>query len=182
MSNRVVFLDRDGTINVDTGYVGSWSEFELIPGAIAGIGRLQRAGFRPIVVTNQSGIARGYFSQACVDAIHSRLIRVLDEHQIDGAQVLMCPHHPDDQCGCRKPQTGLILAGALTLDINFAESWVIGDKLSDVKFGRNLNTKTALIESRYWSKKDALFAELAPEICCRDLRDAASQILGDPDE
>lgn len=133
-----VFLDRDGTINVDTGYVTSPDRIELIPGAAQALGALARGGFRLVIVSNQSAVGRGKATAADVDATNQRLIALLAAEDPDAWPdlILYCPHAPDEQCGCRKPKIGLIESAALEYEP--AVSWMFGDKLSDIKFGLQL--------------------------------------------
>jgi len=148
---RLVLLDRDGTINVDHGFVHRREHWQLIPGAADGMRALAAAGYALAVVTNQSGIARGFYTAADVDRLHAQMQRQLAEEGIELAAIEYCPHQAEDDCGCRKPRAGL---GAAVLerlgDVDLAASWTIGDKPSDVAFGRRLGTRTVLLRSRYW--------------------------------
>ena len=137
-SPATVFLDRDGTINVDTGYVTSPDRVTLIPGAAEAMGELARAGYRLVVVTNQSAVGRGKATVADVESTNQRLISLLCEADADAWPdlILYCPHEPSAGCSCRKPATGLIESSALNYD--WARSWVFGDKISDIQFGLNL--------------------------------------------
>jgi D-glycero-D-manno-heptose 1,7-bisphosphate phosphatase len=141
-AKKAVFLDRDGVINVEKGYVHRIEEFELLPGVPRAIRLLKDAGFLVIVVTNQSGIARGYYP---LDAVH-RLHRHLDEELaafgacIDAYYV--CPHHPEHgigdlkvDCSCRKPLPGMLEQAAADFGIHLSESYMIGDKPTDVEAG-----------------------------------------------
>ena len=180
MSNsacKVVFLDRDGTINVDHGYVYHVDDWELTDDAAEAIAMLQSAGFRLAVVTNQSGIASGKYSKSDVDRLHDHM---LGELALAGATIdaiAVCPHASDDDCDCRKPKTGMAaqIAAQLNQPIDYERSWTIGDKLSDVGFGAALGTSTALIRSRYWDV-DAL--NVKPTLIVDSLFGAAEQITG----
>ncbi|MFQ5543197.1 MAG: lipopolysaccharide heptosyltransferase II [Nitrospiria bacterium] len=139
-----VFLDRDGTINVDSRYIDSIKRFSLIPGAAAAIARLNRHGIPVIVVTNQSGIARGLFSESFLNQLHLHLQRLLAKNgaRLDG--IYYCPHHPDFQkngenkkCACRKPELGMIEQAALDHNLDFSKSYVVGDKPSDIGLAQN---------------------------------------------
>jgi heptosyltransferase-2 len=103
-----VFLDRDGTLNIDTGYLKSPDDLTVLPGVGAALARLKQAGARLIVVTNQSGLGRGYFTSKDLEAIHHKLRLVLAEDGVTLDGVYFCPHHPDDRCNCRKPARGMI--------------------------------------------------------------------------
>ena len=133
-----VFLDRDGTINVDSGYVTSPDRIVLIPGVAEAMGALARAGFRLVIVSNQSAIGRGKATVDDVKATNQQLISLLAAVDPDAWPdlVLYCPHTPDERCECRKPAIGLIKSAGLEYD--HKASWVFGDKLSDIRFGLNL--------------------------------------------
>ncbi len=149
---KVAFLDRDGTINVDHGYVHKPEDWEFTEQAIEALGKLQQAGFALAVVTNQSGIGRGRYSMADVERVHRHLRDCLGEQDIQLDAVAFCPHTPDDDCLCRKPRTGMAdqIAAELNASIDFPASWTIGDKPSDVGFGKGLGTNTGLIRGPHW--------------------------------
>jgi D-glycero-D-manno-heptose 1,7-bisphosphate phosphatase len=135
-----VFLDRDGTINEQMGYINHLSRFVLLPGAAAGIRRLNGLGVPVLVVTNQSGLARGYFPPELLDAVHAKMIAELAAAgaQLDG--IYVCPHHPEAKreeyriaCDCRKPRTGLFTRAAIEHGIDLTASFVVGDRWSDLK-------------------------------------------------
>jgi D-glycero-D-manno-heptose 1,7-bisphosphate phosphatase len=151
---RTVFLDRDGTLNREVGFVTSPAELDVLPGARAAVRRLHGAGFRVVVVTNQSGIARGLYGERELAAVHARLHRELDELPLG---YLHCPHHPDGEhgyggaCGCRKPGAGLLhQARALlgeSFGVAFAGGALIGDSARDVLMARGLPLVTVLVRS-----------------------------------
>jgi len=137
------FLDRDGVINVDHGYVSRWEQFEYVPGAVDAMRRLQTAGYALVVVTNQSGVARGYYDEAAVNSLHDKLRQDLAARGVALDAIEYCPHLPDARvpqyamdCACRKPAPGMILRSAQTLNIDLAASLMFGDKSSDVEAGR----------------------------------------------
>ncbi|HSI48427.1 MAG TPA: D-glycero-beta-D-manno-heptose 1,7-bisphosphate 7-phosphatase [Ideonella sp.] len=142
---RAAFLDRDGVVNIDRGYVHRWEEFEFVPGAAQAMARLQRAGWRLVIVTNQSGIARGYFNEAQFQALTGRMLQALAEAGVDAAAVAVyhCPHHPHGRvptlavdCDCRKPAPGMILRAAAEHGLSLADSILVGDKPSDIAAAR----------------------------------------------
>jgi D-glycero-D-manno-heptose 1,7-bisphosphate phosphatase len=140
---RAAFLDRDGVINRDHGYVHRRKEFEFLPGAIAGMRRLVRAGFALIVVTNQSGIARGYYDAADFEALTDWMLNELSQAGAPVLAVYHCPHHPegvvpglDRVCSCRKPAPGMLLRARDEHCIDMGRSILIGDKESDITAGK----------------------------------------------
>jgi histidinol-phosphate phosphatase family protein len=140
-----VFLDRDGTINEERIYLRDPAEFKLLPGAGQAIRRLNQAGWAVVVVSNQSGLARGYFSAETLAAIHQRLTQDLarEEAYLDG--IYVCPHQPADGCACRKPGLALFEQAARELSLNLAESVFIGDKMTDLQPGYRLGRPTTLV-------------------------------------
>ena len=145
MGNRAVFLDRDGTIARDVPYCGSPGDFECLPTVPEAIKRLKDNGFKVVVITNQSGIARGYFTEETLAQIHGKMKQELAEYGawVDG--IYYCPHHPDDGCECRKPKTALFLQAAKELHIDLSHSFVVGDMQMDVDAGKALGCKTILV-------------------------------------
>jgi D-glycero-D-manno-heptose 1,7-bisphosphate phosphatase len=132
-----VFLDRDGVIiHNQEEYIRSWKDVAFYPGALESLGKASQSDFRFVIVTNQSAIGRGLMSMEQADAINARLVREvqLAGGRIDG--VFLCPHTPEDECGCRKPRPGLILAAAGQLKLDLGRSVLIGDALSDIEAGR----------------------------------------------
>jgi len=156
VTRPAVFLDRDGTIIRDLNYIGRPEQVELLPRAASSIRRLNEAGWLVIVVTNQSGIARGYFTEADYNRVRARLTELLaaEGAHIDGTFV--CPHHPDftGPCDCRKPGTLLFRQAATTHDIDTAASFYVGDKLRDVIPARELGGRGILIPSLYTPAAD----------------------------
>ncbi len=142
MKYRAVFLDRDGTINVEKGYVHKIEDFEFIPGAPEAIGMLKDAGFLVIVVTNQSGVARGYYPIEAVHRLHRHMDDELAKLGVAVDAYYVCPHHPAGEeeeyskvCVCRKPLPGMLMEAARDFSIDLKSSYMIGDHLSDVEAG-----------------------------------------------
>ena len=156
--NKAVFLDRDGTINEEVGYLRNPADLQLIPGAGAAIKRLNDAGMKVVLVTNQSGIARGYFSETLLHEIHARLEQMLHDEGARLDAIYYCPHHPSEgnslytkECDCRKPGTGLIDKAVCDLDIDVKHSYVVGDKWSDVELGQRAGAHSILVKTGYGS-------------------------------
>jgi len=144
---KAVFVDRDGTINRDVPYCGRPQDFELLPTVAQGISLLNKHGFKIIVVTNQSGLARGYFTEEDLAAIHRKMISDLIEKKASIDAVYFCPHHPDDRCDCRKPNTGMFKKAAKEQQIDIAGSYFIGDKLHDMAAANRIECKAVLVPS-----------------------------------
>lgn len=142
---RFVILDRDGTLIVDRGYLGDPVRVELLPNAAAGLRAMQALGLVLIVATNQSGVARRLFDKAAVDAVNSRMRTLLESEGVTLDDVFVCPHGPDDDCGCRKPKPGLVLAAAERWGFNPAECFVIGDQACDIGLGKAVGAATILV-------------------------------------
>jgi D-glycero-D-manno-heptose 1,7-bisphosphate phosphatase len=138
--NKAVFLDRDGTINVDKGYLHRIADFEFIPGAREALARLYRAGWRVVIVTNQSGVARGYYTEDDVLALHEWLRETLAEDGVYISGIYHCPHHPHGtiarysrECDCRKPGLGLFYRAAAELGLDIDASAAMGDRARDLQ-------------------------------------------------
>lgn len=140
-----IFIDRDGTINKDVPYCSCPEEFELFDGVGEAINNLNRARFKIVVITNQSGIARGYFSEIVLQNIHKKMKDDLALFNARIDAIYYCPHHPVDKCSCRKPKPGLILQAAGELSLDLKKSFMIGDSLTDMEAGKRAGCKTILV-------------------------------------
>lgn len=140
-----VFLDRDGTLLADPGYLHRVEDYHLLAGVVEGLRTLQDAGFGLAIVTNQSGIGRGYFTREQFDTLQAHLIADLGQHgvRVDGSY--FCPHVPDAGCDCRKPATGMLRRAEAELGADLANSWVIGDAASDVELARRAGCRAVKI-------------------------------------
>ena len=149
MSQPAVFLDRDGTINAEMGYINHLSRFVLLPQAIPAIRRLNEAGVKVVVVTNQSGAARGYFPASLVGEIHALLQKLLAAGgaHLDG--IYTCLHGPADGCACRKPSPALMEQAARDLDLDLTRSYLVGDRYKDVETAANAGAKGILVLTGY---------------------------------
>jgi D-glycero-D-manno-heptose 1,7-bisphosphate phosphatase len=130
--NKVVFLDRDGTINVDYGYVHTKEKFELINGAIEGLKIFQKMDYKLIIITNQSGIGRGYFTEAEYLEFQNCIDDILKSNGVEITAYYYCPHDSDSKCNCRKPNIGLFEQAGVDFDIDWGKSIVIGDRYRDL--------------------------------------------------
>lgn len=168
-----VFLDRDGTIIFDRHYLCDPAGVELLPLAAAGLKRMQALGLPLVLVSNQSGVGRGYFGLHQVEQVNARLAELLAAQgvRLDGAY--FCPHTPEDACSCRKPQPGLIHRAALDLGINPALSFMVGDKPCDVELGQAVSAVTFLVPRVPGSKPDV---SCRPDWLAGDLDEVAARI------
>ena len=141
---KAIFLDRDGVINIEKNYLYKIEDFEFISGVIDAMKYLQYKGYLLFIITNQSGIRRGYYTKDDFNNLTSWMIEVLKKQNITISQVEYCPHTPDDNCTCRKPRTGMIDNILANFDIDLENSWLIGDKSSDILCAKNANIKNTI--------------------------------------
>lgn len=183
ISKKTVFLDRDGTINVEKNYLYRLEDFEFIPKAPEAIAMLNKCGYQVIVVSNQAGVARGYYTEDDVKKLHKYINLRLKEYNAHIDAFYYCPHHPEagigkykKNCHCRKPETGLFEMACNDFPIDVENSWMIGDNISDIKAGIRFNLKTILVRTGYGLNLEkqgfAMYQYIAD-----DLYDAASNII-----
>ncbi|MBK7876633.1 MAG: D-glycero-beta-D-manno-heptose 1,7-bisphosphate 7-phosphatase [Planctomycetes bacterium] len=181
-----VFLDRDGTLTVESDWVTSGADLVLVPGAAEAIALLERAGFAVVVVTNQSAVARGMIDERELGAIHARFEELLAERgaRLDG--IYSCPHHPTEgvgawrrECECRKPKPGLVLQAARELGLDLARSWIVGDALRDLEAGWSAGTRAVLVATGKGAREHAtaLAKGRAPDAFVPDVLAAARWIV-----
>lgn len=149
MQRRFVVLDRDGTINVEREYLSHPDQLELLPGAVHGLRHLVKLGMGLIIITNQSGVGRGYFDLARLDLIHQRMCELLAAEDIKLDGIYFCPHHPSAGCSCRKPQPELLEKAANEHHFKSSEAFVIGDKVIDIELGQKVGATTLLVRTGY---------------------------------
>lgn len=182
-----VFLDRDGCLNEEMGYLNHPARVRLLPGAARAVSRLNRAGVAAVVATNQAGIARGYFSAEVLEAVNREVVRQLaaEGAHLDGFYV--CPHHPTEgeppyrvRCDCRKPAPGLLLRAARDLDLDLGASVMVGDKPSDVAAGQAAGAAGVLVLTGYglgeWEYRREAW-RVKPDHVAQDLGDAVDWAL-----
>jgi D-glycero-D-manno-heptose 1,7-bisphosphate phosphatase len=182
-----VFLDRDGTINEQMGYINHLTRFHLLPGVGRAIRSLNEYGLPVVVVTNQSGLARGYFPESLLTAVHDEMRRLLalEGARIDGLYI--CPHHPEAKeerfrlvCNCRKPKTGLLEQAAVDMGLDLQHSYVVGDRWSDLRCGAAVGAKTILVLTGY-GRGDACYIgpgqAVQPDYVAENLEAAVGWIL-----
>jgi D-glycero-D-manno-heptose 1,7-bisphosphate phosphatase len=182
-----VFLDRDGTINEEMGYINHIDRFVLIPGAAIAIRSINESDLKAVVVTNQSGVARGYFPKELIGQVHQKMSDLLEEEGafLDG--IYTCTHAPPSKgesggCGCRKPKIGLVKQAAQELNLDLEKSYVVGDRFKDVKMARNAGAKAILVLTGY-GKGELEFlgpsSKVQADFVAEDLAEAVEWILSD---
>ena len=187
--SAAVFLDRDGTLNEESGYLNHVDRLKLIDGAAEAVALLGRHGLKTIVVTNQSGVARGYFPETLLPRLHDKLQELLIERGSQLDAIYYCPHHPDvgeppyrRDCECRKPKLGMIRKAEKEFSVDARKSYMVGDKISDVEFGRRAGCKTVLLLTGYGKgelehNREQLDGD--PDHVAADILDAAKWIVSD---
>lgn len=173
--HRTVFIDRDGTIARDVPYCSRPEDFHLFPGVTEAIGKLNRAGYLVVVITNQSGIARGYFDEAMLRRIHAKMVTDLKQGdaRLDG--IYYCPHHPDAGCECRKPKPTMFHHAAVDLGINLGESYMVGDMSQDIEAGIAAGCRTVFV--LHGSQRAGEPLKAAPHHTADSFADAVAWIL-----
>ena len=183
--SRAVFMDRDGTINEEVGYLSRLDQMKLFPRSAEAIRLLNREGIKVVVVTNQSGVARGYFGEDFVSEAHAFLQESLRREKAFIDAFYYCPHHPTEgafpyrqACSCRKPEAGMLLRASRDLHIDLSRSYMVGDVMKDVRAGKKAGTKGILVKTGYGAgeKTDE---DPVPDYVAADLLDAVNWILED---
>ena len=187
MKRPAVFIDRDGTISEEVGYVNHPSRFRLFPYSAEAIRILNDSGWLAIVVTNQAGVARGYFSEDVIRKIHQHLVSALHAESARLDAIYYCAHHPSVgeppyrlDCDCRKPKPGLIEQAGRDFEIDMAASWIAGDRYSDVELARNAGLRSAFVLSGYgrgeWEYQSQGWKH-RPDLLCENLLEAVKSIV-----
>ncbi|MAG50565.1 D-glycero-beta-D-manno-heptose-1,7-bisphosphate 7-phosphatase [archaeon] len=185
--NKAIFFDRDGTINVDKGYVYKLEDLEFEKNAIEGLKELTKTEYKLIVITSQSGVGRGYYTEEDMHKFNHELIRRLNEKGIKIENIYFCPHHPEKgigkykvDCDCRKPEPGLIMGAKNEYNLTLQDSIMIGDKTSDIEVGKRSRCKTILVKTGEGGKDKSY--NIKPDYVADDLLDAAKWILNNKNE
>jgi len=187
MKQPAVFIDRDGTISEEVGYINHPSRFRVFPYAARAIKLLNDQGWLAVIITNQAGVARGYFSEGMIETVHDNLQQTL---RAEGARVdaiYYCAHHPTvgeppyrQECDCRKPKPGLVTRATKDLDIALERSWMIGDRYGDIELARNAGVRSALVLSGYgrgeWENQRPPW-KYQPDLVAENLLEAVESIL-----
>ncbi|MFX1408986.1 MAG: D-glycero-beta-D-manno-heptose 1,7-bisphosphate 7-phosphatase [Promethearchaeota archaeon] len=176
--NRAIFLDRDGVINKEVSYLSNPDYFEFIPGSIEALKILKQKGFLLIVITNQAGIARGFFSEETLKQIHKKMRSILIQNGLYLDDIFYCPHHPDftGVCDCRKPNPGMILKAQKKYNIDLQASFIVGDTLIDIETGKLVNCKTILVLTGYGTKESKKIDSIKPDFIYENLLEFAKNL------
>lgn len=174
-ARRFVLIDRDGTLNIERHYISDPDLVELYPGAGAALRKLNGLGFGLVVVTNQSGVAKGLITPAQLEAVHARLGDLLAAEGVVLDGIYVCPHGPDEDCPCRKPRPGLITKASAELGFDPARAFLVGDKGIDIDLGRNVGAQTILVRTGYGAETEQKRLS-APDHVADNLEDAADWI------
>lgn len=165
---KAVFLDRDGTININKPeYIHKIKDFKFAPKAIPALQNLSKTDYKIIILTNQSGIGRGYFKEKDLEKLHQWMLKELKKREVRIDKIYYCPHHPKDDCACRKPKIGMLQQAVKDFGISLAKSWVIGDDERDIIMARNANVKAIKI-----GKKMPKELKLQPNFYVKNLSEA----------
>jgi D-glycero-D-manno-heptose 1,7-bisphosphate phosphatase len=185
LKKRAVFLDRDGTINEEVGHLGKIEKMIIYPDSSAAIRMLNEAGFKVVLITNQAGVARGYFDEDTVKKVNEHL---MTELALDGAKIdaaYFCPHHPefgnDDyrkNCDCRKPEPGMLIRAANDLNIDLSASFMVGDTAKDIVAGKKAGCRTVLVLTGHGEQESKKIPDdYAPALIANNLQSAVQWIL-----
>ena len=191
-ARRAVFIDRDGTISEEVGYVNHVSRYRVFPFAADAIRALNEAGWLAILVTNQAGVARGYFEESLVGEVHGVLAAELERGGARLDAVYYCPHHPTVgeppyrlDCDCRKPRPGLILRAAEDLGLDLRHCWMVGDRYGDTELARNAGVRSVLVLTGYGRgelEHQSHAWRHRPDLVAENLLEAVEKIVGEGDK
>ena len=179
-----VFLDRDGTINEEVGYLDSLDKLKIFPAAFDAVRVINKLGLKVVVVTNQSGVARGFFDEAFVKTVHKHIDKTFRSRGAFVDRFYYCPHHPTEgigryrmACRCRKPEPGMLLQASAELDIDLSDSYVVGDTGRDMELATRTGARGILVKTGYG--KEVISSEIRKAYIADDILDAAYWILED---
>ncbi len=174
---KIIFLDRDGVINKDPGfggYITSWEEFKFLPGAVEAIRKLNQAGFEIIIISNQAGVAKGLYSMEDLNEITENMLREIKKTGGRIRSVYYCPHRDEDNCDCRKPKTGLLFQASKGLEIDFTQTFFVGDNRRDILAAKAVGCQSIFVLSGNTRLEDL---DIEPNFIARDLLEAVNNIV-----
>jgi D-glycero-D-manno-heptose 1,7-bisphosphate phosphatase len=181
MQNKAIFMDRDGTVSEEVGYMYHAGLYKPFPWTGEAVRRINDSGFKAILITNQAGVERGYFPESMVHEVHGVLDSELDRWSAHLDAIYFCPHRPETQCDCRKPKPGMLLRASRELNIDLAESYMIGDRYVDIEAAHSAGAKSILLRSGDGLKemeKFGLSSAYQPHFVADNLLHAVESILG----
>ncbi len=183
-NNGAVFLDRDGTINEEVGYLDSLEKLRIFSAAFDAVRMINTSGMKVVVVTNQSGVARGFFDEAFLKTVHEHMRKTFQERGAFIDRFYYCPHHPTEgvgryrvSCGCRKPEPGMLLQASEELDIDLSSSYMVGDTARDMESATRAGATGILVKTGYG--REVALSGIGAAYIAEDILDAAQWILGD---
>jgi D-glycero-D-manno-heptose 1,7-bisphosphate phosphatase len=176
MLKRAVFLDRDGTIIAERGYLKDPNAIEILPGAVDALRKLAREGWKLIIVSNQSGVGRGLMTAAEMNAVQAKFLRMMRKHGVEITASYFCTHTPDDHCECRKPSTLSVERAVREHAISAQQSWMIGDREDDILCGRNAGCSTIWLRNNQFPVASEL-----PDYIAADWAEVYERISSDTD-
>jgi D-glycero-D-manno-heptose 1,7-bisphosphate phosphatase len=174
---KIIFLDRDGVINRDPGfggYITSWKVFEFLPRSLEALKKLNQAGYEVFIISNQAGVAKGLYTLKDLDEINKNMLKEVEKAGGRIRSIHYCPHMDEDNCGCRKPKTGLFSLAAKDLGVNFADAFFVGDNRRDILAGKAIGCKTIFVLSGNTSLENL---DVKPDFIARDLFEAVEKIV-----
>ncbi len=180
---KVIFIDRDGVINKDPGgwteynYVTTWEEFIFLPNSIKALGKLNDAGYDIVVVSNQAGVSKGYYSKKRLDKINQKMIKEIEKEGIRLKKAYYCIHQDSDNCDCRKPKTGLFRQAEKELGVKARSNYFVGDGKMDVEAGKKIGMKTILVLSGKTNLEDVGNWDIKPDFIFGNLLETVNFIL-----
>jgi D-glycero-D-manno-heptose 1,7-bisphosphate phosphatase len=186
MNKRAIFLDRDGTLNEDVGYPNDFSQINIYPYSFEALRKINASGFLAVVITNQSGIGRGYLTENNLQGIHQKMMAAFDARGVHLDGLYFCPHYElssdpryRKNCACRKPEPGMAVRAAQDLGIDLHSSYVIGDKVEDILFGLKIGARPVLVLTGFGQEAERKLEEknIRPAHTARDLLKAVDWIL-----
>lgn len=145
--NKAVFLDRDGVINKEIQFVAKPEDFHMLPNAVEALRLLMKTEYKIIIITNQSGMGYGYYSESDYAKVTKKMLGIFEENNVAVDAIYYCPHRYEENCDCRKPKTGMLEKAKREFDIDYKRSWLVGDKTSDIKTGENIGARTILVRT-----------------------------------
>ena len=176
-SKKVIFLDRDGVINHEIGYIKEWKKIKFYKNTLNALKKINKLGYLIIIITNQSIVARGIASKKEIINLNKKMMDYFKKKKIEIKHIYFCPHHPKFtiNCSCRKPKNGMIIKAKKKYNLNLKQSWLVGDKTSDIKAGKISKIRTILVKTGYGGLDKKY--KVKPDFICKNLNNAVNKVL-----